>query len=110
MSHGNTIVEVIPCGVHPLHLVKVRASGARDGCPMCEMQIEDVCRSFTPPRTPLPPRDVQHAPQMTQDLVGLGLWTRIVGCTCGWRTPLGTTDSDNAFASHVAIAKAGEQP
>ena len=37
-NHGNTIVAIIPCGVHPLHDVKVLASGARRGCPMCEMQ------------------------------------------------------------------------
>ena len=43
-SHGTKIIEVVPCGVHPLHFVKVRASGARSGCPMCEMQIEDICR------------------------------------------------------------------
>jgi hypothetical protein len=46
-DHGNAVVKVVPCGVHPLHLVKVRASGARSGCPMCEMQIEDLCRSMT---------------------------------------------------------------
>lgn len=40
--HGSTIVKVVPCGVHPLHDVKVRASGARGGCPMCEIQIEDL--------------------------------------------------------------------
>lgn len=44
--HGNTVVRTVPCGVHPLHDVKVRASGARSGCPMCETQIEDLCRSM----------------------------------------------------------------
>ena len=29
---------------------------------------------------------------------------RIVGCTCGWRTPQGATDSDDAFATHAASA------
>ena len=33
--HGGVIIKVVPCGVHPLHSVKVRASGARSGCPMC---------------------------------------------------------------------------
>ena len=36
----------------------------------------------------------EHAPQIALDR------TRIVGCTCGWRTPFGTTDSDAAFAMH----------
>jgi hypothetical protein len=46
----------------------------------------------------------EHAPRITLDL------TRIVGCTCGWRTPPDTADSDVALAVHVALAKAGEQP
>jgi hypothetical protein len=28
--------------------------------------------------------------------------TMIVGCTCGWQTPPGTTDSDTAFSKHAA--------
>jgi len=92
------IVKVVPCGVHPLHFVKVHANGARSGCPMCAMQVEDLCRSFTnAPGT----RAAEHAPRITLDR------TRIVGCICGWRTPPGTTDSDDAFAVHVAIVKAG---
>lgn len=43
--HGKRIVEVVACGVHPLHGVKVRKSGARSGCPMCEMTIEQLCRT-----------------------------------------------------------------
>jgi Fe-S cluster biogenesis protein NfuA len=46
--HGSTVIRTVPCGVHPLHDVKVRASGARSGCPMCEMTIEDLCRSLKP--------------------------------------------------------------
>ena len=45
-DHGNTITKTVPCGVHPLHDVRVRANGTRTGCPMCEMQIEDLCRSL----------------------------------------------------------------
>jgi len=86
--HGSTIVDVVSCGVHPLHSVKVRANGSRSGCPMCEMQIESLCRSASP---------TTHAPRITRDL------TRIVGCTCGWRTPSGTTDSDDAYALHYAL-------
>ena len=37
-----------------------------------------------------------HAPQIAQDR------SMITGCRCGWRTPPGTTDSDDAFATHVA--------
>jgi hypothetical protein len=43
-AHGNTIATIVPCGVHPLHEVKVRANGSRSGCPMCEMQIANICR------------------------------------------------------------------
>jgi hypothetical protein len=32
-----------------------------------------------------------------------GLLTRITGCTCGWSMPKGVTDSDDAYATHVAI-------
>ena len=46
-KHGNTIIEVIPCGVHPLHAVKVYASGARRGCPMCELTIEQMARKVS---------------------------------------------------------------
>ena len=46
MTHGATIIAIVPCGVHPLHHVRVRANGARSGCPMCETQIEDICRSM----------------------------------------------------------------
>ena len=43
--NGNTVVRTVACGTHPLHDVKVRANGARSGCPMCEMAIEDLCRN-----------------------------------------------------------------
>ena len=87
-SHGSTIIEVVPCGVHTLHFVKVRANGSRSGCPMCEMQIESLCRSASP---------TTHTPRIARDL------TRIIGCTCGWRTFPGTTDSDDAYAVHLAL-------
>ncbi len=45
-KHGNTIVGTAPCGVHPLHIVKIRVNGTRSGCSMCEMQIDDICRSL----------------------------------------------------------------
>jgi hypothetical protein len=108
MSRGDSIVSVVPCGAHPLYLVKIHANGGRDGCPMCERQPEDVCRSFSAPRTSTP----AHAPLLTKDLNGVntGVWTRIVGCSCGWQTPSHTTDSDDAFTMHVVNAKAGEQP
>ena len=86
-EHGNTIVRTVPCGVHPLHSVKVRANGSRSGCPMCEMQIEDLCRSAG---------RSDHAPRISHDR------TRITGCTCGWLTPPGTTDSDDAYSLHAA--------
>ena len=94
-SHGNTIVEVVPCGVHPLHLVRVRANGSRSGCPMCEMQVEEICRSLTTPGS--------HAPRISCDR------TRIVGCACGWRVLPGTADSDDAYAAHAALARAVPQ-
>ena len=91
-AHGSSIVQIVPCGVHPLHAVKVLASGSRSGCPMCEMQIESLCRSAAGPAT----RD--HAPWITLDC------TRIVGCTCGWRTPPGA-DSDDAYIEHVTVLR-----
>lgn len=35
--------------------------------------------------------------------------TRILSCVCGWRTPPGTTDSDDAFSTHVAISTIAQQ-
>jgi hypothetical protein len=49
------------------------------------------------------PRSSKHAPLSTIDRA------RIVGCTCGGGTPPGTTDSDDALVTHVALAKAEEQ-
>ena len=31
--------------------------------------------------------------------------TRIVGCTCGWRTPSGTTDSDDTYVAHATVMR-----
>ena len=92
-EHGGAIVQIVPCGVHPLHLVKVRASGARSGCPMCEMQIETMCRT-RPSSTPR-----GHAPLMALDR------PRIVGCTCGWRTPPGTPDSEDVYIEHATVMR-----
>lgn len=93
--HGRTVVQIVPCGVHPLHSVKVHASGSRGGCPMCEMQIEDLCRS-TVAHAPTPR---PHAPRISIDR------TRIIGCSCGWRTPPGTTDSDDAYVLHATVPR-----
>lgn len=41
---------------------------------------------------------IEHAP-----LLGRG--PMIVGCSCGWRTPPGTTNSDEAHSAHVAAAQ-----
>lgn len=38
----------------------------------------------------------EHAPRLVLDP------PQIIGCTCGWETPAGTTDSDDAFAMHFA--------
>ena len=40
-----------------------------------------------------------HTPRLTQDR------SRIVGCTCGWRTPPGTTNSDDAFVAHATVMR-----
>ena len=42
-SSGRT-TELVPCSVHPLHTVRVRADGSRSGCSMCEANIEDLIR------------------------------------------------------------------
>jgi hypothetical protein len=43
----------------------------------------------------------EHVPRIMLDK------PRIVSCACGWKTPPGTTDSDDAWVAHVAIARAG---
>lgn len=43
-----------------------------------------------------------HAPLFSLDM------TRVLGCSCGWRTPPGTEDSDAASAAHVASARVVE--
>jgi hypothetical protein len=30
------VTRIVRCGVHPMHFVRISASGARSGCPMCE--------------------------------------------------------------------------
>jgi hypothetical protein len=92
-AHGSSIIQVVPCSIHPLHCVKVRANGSRSGCPMCSMQIEAICHAFKAPA----PRD--HAPMIAHDRM------RIIGCTCGWRTPSGTTDSDDAYAAYATVLR-----
>jgi hypothetical protein len=56
------------------------------------MNREDLCRSL--------PRE--HSPLIARD------WPRIVGCTCGWRTPSNATDSDTTFTEHAAFARVVE--
>lgn len=45
-----------------------------------------------------------HAPILDLDR------TFISGCTCGWKTPPGSTDSDDTFALHYACVRALEKP
>jgi hypothetical protein len=45
--------------------------------------------------------DVEHRPLVSVDHA----W--VVGCSCGWLTPPGTTDSETAIARHLAIVSAG---
>ena len=55
------------------------------------------------------PASREHAPRLTFDRTRI---TRIVGCACacGWRSPPGTTDFDDAYAMHYALhAAAGEE-
>lgn len=95
-AHGSSIVRTAACGIHPLHAMKIRANGARSGCPMCEMQIEDLCRSFAEP----PAKTLrEHSPRITLDR------TRIVGCSCGWIMPPGTADSDTAWVEHATVQR-----
>ena len=47
------------------------------------------------------PRFEQHTPLIT----GLAPLLTIIGCTCGWKVPQGTTDPDDALSQHVALAK-----
>jgi hypothetical protein len=45
------------------------------------------------------PTPTAHAPLVTHSK------ERMVGCVCGWRTPAGTRDSEEALAWHVAMAR-----
>jgi len=36
--------KLMPCTVHPLHIVRVRADGSRTGCPLCELAVEQLTR------------------------------------------------------------------
>lgn len=59
----------------------------------------------TPVENPADARTIgskDHAP-----LINHGI-TRIIGCTCGWRTPSCVTDSDDAFSMHAALTRAAE--
>lgn len=51
---------------------------------------------------PLHPEPRAHAPLINHAR------TCVVGCTCGWRTPPDTTDSDTTFTWHYAIAHVTE--
>jgi hypothetical protein len=50
----------------------------------------------------------EHAALIVRDVPDVQAWSRIAGCTCGWRTPSSATDSDTAFTEHLAIARAAE--
>jgi len=75
-DHGGTIVRTVACGVHPL-----------------------LCRTFTEPPPEPKTTSREHSPRITLDR------TRIVGCTCGWRTPPGTADSEDAYIEHVTVLR-----
>lgn len=55
-------------------------------------------------RLPIPRRmrssAAGHSPIATADMA------RITGCTCGWKTLPGTTDSDTEFTRHVIVIRA----
>ena len=48
--HGGAIIKVVPYGVHPLHSVKVRASGARSGCPIARCRSRRCAARVPAPR------------------------------------------------------------
>jgi len=54
----------------------------------------------------------EHAALIVRDIPDTQVWSKIVGCTCGWRTPGHVTDSDTAFTEHLAITRMteGEAP
>jgi hypothetical protein len=58
------------------------------------VRFEEVAKP--PTVTPLDP----HLPRLANEKT-----PRIVGCTCGWRTPPDATDSDDAFVTHAALAR-----
>lgn len=46
------------------------------------------------------PTPTGHSPQLADEKS-----PRIVGCTCGWRTPQDADNSDDAFATHAALTR-----
>ena len=46
---------------------------------------------------------LNHAPRLKRDQ-NQNL-TQIVGCACGWRTPPGVADSEDAFIQHAAVMR-----
>lgn len=48
---------------------------------------------------------VSHDPVMLYENQTI---TKVAGCSCGWRTPQGVTDSDEAFSLHTAMARIGD--
>lgn len=73
-------------------------------CPICTEPMRYTGWSFdddedgVPLSTIIPPRG--HMPLLTLDA------TTILGCTCGWRLPPGTTsDADRVLAMHCAGAE-----
>ncbi len=70
------------------------------GCKRCRIaHPEDVLATIATGNTLTGAPAREHAPRISLDL------TRVLGCTCGWRTPCDVTDSDTAFTCHAAIAR-----
>lgn len=58
---------------------------------------EALCRV---PTTPTSSTKQGHSPMLKLDHA-----PRIIGCTCGWRTPPGTTDFDDAYVAHATVLR-----
>ncbi len=86
------------------------AARVRPACPICKEpmlyrawgfsathqqdEVAPVYASMLQPKS-------DHQPLFTRNK-GVA---EIIGCTCGWRLPPGTTDSDTALSTHIARAR-----
>ena len=99
----NVIVDIhLPLPDPIEESTEAMAERVRPACPICKQSMRYGGWNFSDADLDeSPSENPQHLPRISLD------HPRIVGCTCGWHPPPKTENSDDAFATHVAIASAG---